>query len=238
MKPGSQLLRHFLTGGVLILILSGCLLLRQLTESSGAGGTHVLEVMLKESYQGVKDGNIESVPLPSDSAYITVEMCVENLSAQEQSVPWQDVFITAEDGSPIYPVALGYDQAEAFEWLLPYLEPVGGKRIDHKFYFFLIQNSELLRFPAYQSQGCRDSSRFKSLALLFIVPEEMADQPYTLHFLEDEIPLAIKKSLPFRTYALWAAGLGLFFLILTVVAVVMYWKKLRSPKVDADAEYS
>ena len=226
-------LKRILIGVLFPLIFSGCLLFNGLTGDPNAGDQHGLALTMKDAYQGVKDGNVESVPLLEDSTYVTVEVCVENRSVTEQIVHGGDVFLTTENNGQIFPVALGYDQAEAFDWILPMAEPIGGKRIEHRFFFFPIQNDEVLRIPAYQSQGCSNSAQFKSLALLFIVQKDMVDRLYTLHFLEENIPFAAKMILPLSDYVKWGVGLGFLF-ILIVVAIIVVRK--RRAEVQASLE--
>lgn len=130
-----------------------------------------LRIALGEVYLGVRDGNVESIPLPVESEYLTVEICVENISNELATIYWRDVYVAEGDDAQYYPSALGLDQAEAFSWVLPLTEPIGGKRIEHKYYFFLIQDESLMALPAHQSQGCEFSSQFTSQALLFVLPK-------------------------------------------------------------------
>lgn len=98
----------------------------------------------------------------AESAYLTVEVCVENISSEFVTVLWRDVYVVGEDNVQYFPSALGLDQAEAFSWVLPLAEPIGGKRIEHKYYFFLIQEEALTTLPARQSQGCKSSPQYTS----------------------------------------------------------------------------
>jgi len=212
-------------GILLVFLFSACLPFKDIN----VDGTNGLQIMIKDAYQGVKDGNVEWVPLPEKSAYITVEICVKNPLTTAQSVQWQDVFIVTEDRLQVFPIAVGYDQAEAFSWLLPIAEPIGGKRITHKYYFFLIQNNEIVKIPAYQSLGCNNSSQFKSLALLFIVSNDIANQPFTLHFREREIRFEAKKVIIVSDGTKWGIGLGLsLILIMVTVIVIIRKKKLKA----------
>ncbi len=145
----------------------------------------------------------------------------------QNSVYRQDVFLDVGDNIKIYPVALGYDQAEAFSWLLPIAAPIGAKSIDHKFYFFLIQKDELIRVPAGQSLGCEGSAQFKSLALLFILKKEMAGEPQLLNFLGARMPFTAKKVSPFEGYLKWGMGLGLFIILIVVTGVLVRKKRSK-----------
>lgn len=228
MKQHNKLTRFILIGSLFALLFSGCLKFGSTADVNPASQPQ-MRVTMKEAYQGVKDGNTESVQLPADKAFITIKICVENLSAVQESVYWQDVFLDLGDNIRIYPVALGYDQAEAFSWLLPIAAPIGGKSIDHKFYFFLIQKDELIRIPAYQSIGCDNSAQFKSLALLFIVKNERVGEPYMLKFLAAPMPFTAKKVLPFSPYVISGVGLGIFIVIVAAVVV----KRRRKLKAQA-----
>jgi len=226
MKQLKKRTRFLLIGVLLPLVFSGCLKFGS-TEDVNPASQPQMRVTMKEAYQGVKDGNTESVQLPIDSAFITIRICVENLSTVQEYVYWQDVFLDLGDNIRIYPVALGYDQAEAFSWLLPMAAPIGAKSIDHKFYFFLIQKNELIRVPAYQSLGCDNSAQFKSLALLFIVKKESAGEPYILNFLGAPMPFTAKKISPLSMYATWGFGLGIFIVIAAAV-LVLRKRKLKT----------
>lgn len=234
MKQHNKRTRFLLIGVLLPLVFSGCLKFGS-TEDVNPASQPQMRVTMKEAYQGVKDGNTESVQLPIDSAFITIGICVENLSTIQESVYWQDVFLDLGDNIRIYPVALGYDQAEAFSWLLPIMEPIGGKSIDHKFYFFVIQNNEIMKIPAYQSLGCNTSSQFKSLALLFIVNNDIVSRPFTLHFLEGEIRFKAKRILVVSERIKWGIGLGLS-LILIMVTVIVIRKKTSSAQASLSQE--
>jgi hypothetical protein len=223
MRRNNKIIRLFVAVVLLVFLLSACLVFKD----SNVGETHGLRIKVEDVYQGVKDGDVESVQLPGGNTYVTVEICVENLSDMEQTVQWQDVFIIAGDNSQIFPAALGYDQAEAFSWLLPIVEPIGGKRITHKFYFFLIQSNELMKIPFHQSLGCKTSSQFKSLALLFIVRNEIIDQPYTLNFLESDIVFKANETSSISNYFKWGIGLGVFLFLLVVTVFVVRKKKSK-----------
>ena len=226
MKQHNRQTRFLLIGVLLPLVFSGCLKFGS-TEDVNPASQPQMRVTMKEAYQGVKDGNTESVQLPIDSAFITIRICLENLSTVEETVYWQDVFLDLGDNIRIYPVALGYDQAEAFSWLLPIAAPIGAKSIDHKFYFFLIQKNELVRIPAYQSLGCDNSAQFKSLALLFIVKKERAGEPYILNFLGAPMHFTAKKISPLSMYVLWGLGLGILIVIAAAV-LVLRKRKLKT----------
>lgn len=219
--------RSFLVGLLLPMLLSACSTFTQSTEGRDADGQRDLEITIKDAYQGVKDGNVESVPLSQNRIYVTVELCVENLSSTDQSISRQDVFLLTKDNLQIFPSALGYDQAEAFSWALPLAEPLGAKRIESLFYFFLIQGDELMRIPAYQSQGCRSSFQFKSMALLFIVSKEMAGPSYTLHFAGDDVPFTTEK-LSLIWIVACIAGFGFFFLLMVILGVVVLRRKSKA----------
>ena len=219
-----------LAGMLLCLVLSGC----QLTAGSQAETGTGVRITLGETYAGVRDGNVESAPLPTGSAYVTVEACVENLSAMERSIGWGDVYLATVENVQVYPVALGYDQAEAFSWLLPIVEPIGGKHIDHKFYFFRIQNQELMRIPARQSVGCRGSSQFTSMALLFILPQELAGGAYTLHFFEGALPVQATEGSPVPVSMIWGAALALALLSIVVVLLVIRKNRSRAEAAAVD----
>jgi hypothetical protein len=219
MNQHNKLTTFILIGVLFPALFSGCLKFGS-TKDGNPASQPQMRVTMKEAYQGVKDGNTESVQLPADKAFITIKICLENLSAVQESVYWQDVFLDLGDYIKIYPVAVGYDQAEAFSWLLPIAAPIGGKSIDHKFYFFLIQKNELIRIPAYQSLGCDKSAQFKSLALLFTVKKERVGEPYMLKFLGALMPFTAKKVLPFSPYVIGGVGLGLFIVIVAAVVVI------------------
>ncbi len=204
------------------LLLSACAF-----EGASVEEPHGLRITMKDVYQGVKEGDVVDVPLPNDNEYITVETCIENFSGAEQVIHKEDVFIAAEDGSHVFPVAVGYDQAEVFSWAVPLLEPVGGKRFPHEYYFFLVQSDALMNIPSYQSLGCETSSQFKSLALLFIVQKEIAGQPYALHFLDGEIQFAAKKPFSVSGYIKWGAGLAVFLFSIAVAVIIIGKKKAK-----------
>ncbi len=214
LRQGNLLFKFYLVGSCLALVFSIWLTSRSATLQDPRG----LAITVKDAYPGVKDANVENVPLPADRVYVTVEACVENRSAAEQSVGRQEVFLETGDHAEIFPVAVGYDQAEEFNWRLPIAEPQEANRIEHKFTFFLIQRNELLRVPAHQSQGCRDSSPFKSLALLFLLPKEMAGQPYLLHFRETQLNLGAGSLSALADYFRWLALLVLVSLGLVFVS--------------------
>jgi hypothetical protein len=216
----------------LMFLLSACVVGDASFESA-----HGLSGTIKDVYQGVKGGNVVDVPLRNGDAYVTVETCIENSSEIEQVIHLQDVFIIADDGSQFFPVALGYDQAEAFSWALPMLEPIGGKRFPHEYYFFLIQSNELMKIPAYQSLGCDTSLQFKSLAFLFIVPDEIVDQPYTLHFLDGEMNFKAKRISPVSGYLKWGVG-GVLLLALAVVLIIVVIKKRSKTQTPTSQEQS
>lgn len=189
-------------------------------------------------YQGIQDGNVESVQLPADRAFVTVEMCLENLSTIDQSILWQDVYLTSGDLEQIHPVAVGYDQADAFSWLLPIAEPAGAKSIDHKFYFFLVQSHELMRLSAGQSLGCSTSAQYKSLALLFTVPEKRSGHSYTLRFYNADIPIRARKIIVIPEAVQWGFGLGGFGLLATVGAILVGRRKRQAQAATAAEETS
>ena len=84
MREGNYPRLTLLAGMLLCLVLSGCQLTRGSQAETGTG----LRITLGETYAGVRDGNVESAPLPTGSAYVTVEACVENRSAMERSIGW------------------------------------------------------------------------------------------------------------------------------------------------------
>lgn len=177
--------RVFQIGTIFALVFTSCASQPSLSGDVNADGKPDLTVALGEVYWGVRDGNVESVSLPAESEYLTVEVCVENISREFVTVFWRDVYIAGEDGTQYFPSALGLDQAEAFSWMLPLVEPIGGKHIDHKYYFFLIQEEALMTLPAHQSQGCKSSPQYTSQALLFILPKDIARGRLQLLFLGD-----------------------------------------------------
>ncbi len=186
MKKTSLLIpRSFQIGVILAMILNGCVSQPSLSGDVNADGEPDVKVSLGEVYSGVRDGNVESVSLPAESEYLTVEVCVENISSEFVTVFWRDVFIVGEDGTQYFPSALGLDQAEAFSWMLPLVEPIGGKHIEHKYYFFLIQQEVIITLSAHQSQGCKSSPQYTSQALLFILPKDIARGRLQLLFLGD-----------------------------------------------------
>jgi hypothetical protein len=184
-----------------------------------------LKITLKKAYQGVKDGNVDGVPLPVDRSYITVEVCIENLSSSDYIIPREAVLMTTKGHVDLYPSAVGYDEAEAFDWLLTIAKPLGAKRIPHKFYFFLPQRDQLISLPAYQSQGCSTSSKFKSLAFLFLVPKDIAGQPHTLHFFEEQIRFTARRPISPSGYV--AIGVGLGILVIGIVVIMTQKRKSR-----------
>lgn len=224
----NNLHRLFIMGVIFTFVFSGCTVFSRLPQNPKPSNQPQMRITLIEAYQGVRDGNTESVRLPIDNIFITVKICVENLSAVQQSVYLHDIFLATKDTIQIFPVALGYDQAEAFSWLLPIAEPIGGKRITHKFYFFLIQKNELFSIPAYQSLGCKASAQFKSLAPLFIVNRSAVDEPYKLHFLSAEIPFTAKKDLPpLLGYVKWGTFIGFLLIVIAVAVIVIRTKNLK-----------
>ncbi len=186
MKKTSLLMpRSFQIGVIFAVILNGCVSQPSLSGDVNADGKPDVKVTLGEVYSGVRDGNVESVSLPAESEYLTVEVCVENISREFVTVFWRDVYVAGEDDVQYFPSALGLDQAEAFSWVLPLAEPIGGKHIEHKYYFFLIQEEALITLPAHQSQGCKSSPQYTSQALLFILPKDIARGRLQLLFLGD-----------------------------------------------------
>ncbi len=179
----------FRTGAIFALVFTSCASQPSLGGDVDADGKPDVKATLGEVYSGVRDGNVESVSLPAESEYLTVEICVENISNEFVTVFWRDVFIVREDGAQYFPSALGLDQAEAFNWVLPLIEPIGGKHIEHKYYFFLIQEEALMTLPAHQSQGCESSQQFTSQALLFILPTGITRGNLQLLFLGNSIYL-------------------------------------------------
>jgi len=226
MKEHNHLTIFLFIGVLFSFICSSCVNINQGTDDSNLSDKPQMRIKLLEAYQGVRDGVIENIQLPADSAFITVKICVENLSEMQQSIYLQDLFLTTTDNIQIFPIALGYDQSEAFSWLLPIVKSTGGKRISHKFYFFHIQNNEIVRIPAYQSLGCETSTQFKSLAPLFIAKKSMLDEPYILHFLSTGLPFTAKRDSPFSGNAEWAVGLG--SLVIVLVAIWIRKNNLRA----------
>lgn len=165
------------------LILTSCGFQSFLSSETNEDQKPDLRIALGEVYLGVRDGNVESIALPVESEYLTVEICVENISNELVTVSWRDVYAVAGDDSQYYPSALGLDQAEAFNWVLPLIEPIGGKRIERKYYFFLIQDEALMTLPAHQSQGCEFSPQFTSQALLFVLPKGVHHRMLQLLFM-------------------------------------------------------
>lgn len=182
-----SVIRTFQIGAIVALVCTSCASQPSLSGDVNADGKPDVKVALGEVYSGVRDGNIESVSLPAESEYLTVEICIENISNEFVTVFWRDVFILGEDGAQYFPSALGLDQAEAFNWVLPLVEPIGGKHIEHKYYFFLIQEEALMTLPAHQSQGCTSSPQFTSQALLFILPTGITRGNLQLLVLGDSI---------------------------------------------------
>ena len=138
------------------LILTSCGFQSFLSSETNEDQKPDLRITLGEVYLGVRDGNVESIALPVESEYLTVEICVENISNELVTVSWRDVYAVAGDDSQYYPSALGLDQAEAFNWVLPLIEPIGGKRIERKYYFFLIQDEALMTLPARGANSVRN----------------------------------------------------------------------------------
>lgn len=224
----NRLIKLSEAGMLLTLLFSACLPFKDTIKEINVDTTGGLRILMEDAYQGVKDGNVEWVPLPERSAYITVEICVENSLTMDRSVQWQDIFITTEDHAQVVPVAVGYDEAEAFGWLLPIAEPIGGERITHRYYFFLIQNNEIMKIPAHQSLGCNASPQFKSLALLFIVPESAASRTFTLHFLEGEMRFEAKKILVVSEGLKRVLWLGISLILIGVIVIVIRKKQLKA----------
>lgn len=253
-------------GGIVALFLCGCSLLNGFRGNPNLDTEPVMSITMRNAYQGVGDGNVEQVPLPEDSAYLTVEICVENHSAIDQSVLWRNVFIIPEDrehvfpvevgsilttypsagwleaftsfqgADQIFPVAVGYDQAEAFSWLGPIVAPIGGKRIAHNYYFFVIQSNELMQVPAHQSLGCETSSQYKSLALLFIVPEENAGKPHILHFFDGEIRFVAKQNSQVSDGVKWGIGIGLFLILAVAIGFLLKRSRAKAQIAVAQAD--
>ena len=223
-RQGNFLFKFLLVGSCLAFVFSIWLTSRSAILQDPRG----LAITVKDAYPGLKDANVERLPLPADRVYVTVEACVENHSAAEQSVGRQEVFLETVDHAEILPLAVGYDRAEAFNGLPAITEPPGAKDSDPTFTFFPIQRNELLRVPAHQSQGCGDSSQFKSLALLFLLPKEMAGQPYILHFREIQLNLGAGTLSALADYFRWLALLVLLSLGLVFVARTLRKKKLRA----------
>lgn len=194
---------------------------------NGSTSRQGLQVTVQDAYEGVQDGNVESVPLPQDHLYVTVELCVENHSSANQAIAREDVYLMTERNVQVFPSAVGYNQAEAFSWALPLAEPVGGKRIVPLFYFFVIQNNEIMNIPARQSVGCRGSSQFTSMALLFVLPTEMADPSYMLHFAGREAAFKTGK-IPVIGYVACAGGAGFFFLLAAILGILGIVVRSRS----------
>lgn len=165
--------RVFQIGAIFAIILTSCGSRPFLSGDFNADGRPDVKITLGEVYLGVRDGNVESLSLPADNEYFTIEICVENISNEFITIFWRDVYVLGEDNTQYFPSALGLDQAEAFSWVAPLVEPIGGKKIDHKYYFFAIQQEALMSLPAHQSQGCKSSPQFTSQALLFILPEDI-----------------------------------------------------------------
>jgi hypothetical protein len=184
-----SLMRLFQIGAIFALVFTSCASPPSLSGDVNADGKPDVAVTLGEIYLGVRDGNVESVSLPAENEYLTVEVCVKNISREFVTVFWRDVYVVGEDGAQYFPSALGLNQAEAFNWVLPLIEPIGGKHIEHKYYFFLIQQEALMTLPARQSQGCESSSQFTSQALLFILPKDVTRGRLQLLFLGGSIYL-------------------------------------------------
>src|SRR5687767_2832253 len=114
MRTNSELFKRIAAGLLLLLVPSACGTRPGAGPVPSPGPSDGVQVKLLDVYQGVEDGNTESVQLPDGRAFLTVEMCLDNLSALEQSILWQEVYLTSGDLEQIHPVAVGYNQAEAF----------------------------------------------------------------------------------------------------------------------------
>jgi hypothetical protein len=221
MRDHKDLNKRFLAGLLSLLFFASCA-----TFNMSPGGQG-LEVTVKDVYEGVQDGNVESVPLPKDNLYVTVELCVENPSSTDRPIAWEDVYLVTKSNVQVFPSAVGYNQAEAFSWLLPLAEPAGAKRIVPLFYFFLIQNDEIMNVPAAQSVGCRGSFQFTSMALLFLVPTAIAESSYTLHFAGEQVPVTTDKFSPIW-YVVCTVGVGFFFLLSIILGIVAIRRRSKA----------
>ena len=85
MKQHNKRTRFLLLGVFLSLVLSGCLRFGS-TEDVNPASQPQMRITMKEAYQGVKDGNTESVKLPTDRAFITVRLCVEFFQPYKNSL--------------------------------------------------------------------------------------------------------------------------------------------------------
>jgi hypothetical protein len=225
MRANGDLFKGIAAGLLLLLVPSACGSRPGTGPVPSPGPGDGVQITLLDVYEGVQDGNTESVQLPDGRAFLTVEMCLDNLSALEQSILWQEVYLTSGDLEQIHPVAVGYNQAEAFSWLMPIAEPIGGKRMMPRYYFFLLQGQELLRLPGHQSVGCTGSAQYKSFALLFTVPRKRAGQPYTLRFYNASISVRAQKTIGIPRALIGALGLGG---VVLMTAAVLFIRRSRA----------
>lgn len=176
-------------GVVFALLLIGCDSKPSVRGDVNADGSPDVKITLGEVYSGVRDGNVESLSLPAEDEYLTVELCVENISNEFLTIFWRDIHVLGQANQQYFPSALGLDQAEAFSWVLPLAEPIGGKRIEHKYYFFVIQQDALMSIPAHQSQGCKSSPQYTRQALLFLLPKDLINDRLQLVLWENPTDL-------------------------------------------------
>lgn len=189
------------------------------------------EILVRDSYQGTKLGNLQDISLENGYGFITLELCIRNLSSDAQVVHWEDISMITEDGTIVFPMGQGYRQSEVFGWLVAVLKPFGAKRVVDDLWYTRIQNYELVSLPAHQSQGCKDSYQLKTYAHLYMVRQEMLEKPFTLRFVEEEITLTARE--PFvvsRQTIQLLKQLGVLFLFLLTILVQTRNRRLRREK--------
>ena len=195
------------------------------------------EITVRDSYQGIKLGNLQDIYLQEGYGFITLEVCIRNLTETEQVVHIGKVFILTEDGATIFPIGQGYKQSEVFGWLVTILKPFGGKRVVDDLLYFPIQSDELARVSPKQSQGCKDSYKLKTYAYLFMFNTERLDKPFTLHFLDSEINLTARKPIVIpRQTMRWLKRLGIASLILLGTLFWLRRKRRKAKEFVQDEE--
>lgn len=214
-------------------LLYGCSTLKESLINTPVRVSDELEITVKDVYGGIDKGTVQDIQLPDDSSYVTVEICIKNLLPIEQSVQRENVSIITYDNAQLSPIAQGYNQAEMFGWMLPLVEPIGGKRVVDEFIFFPIQKPELMRIPPYQSQGCSDSYQIKNYAFLFIVKKDAINKPITFYFFEKDIRFGVRKIFHISTQVKWGISLGIFIIFIGCMWIVVKRNKQKSAITDS-----
>ncbi len=198
------------------------------------------EIQVRDTYIGTREGSLQSITLSEGFTFITIPMCLRNLTDTKRAITFSDIYIDTSADEHIPPMGQAYRQSETFGWLLPLLWMFGARSVSDEFWYTPIQSFEMLPLDASASIGCTDTEQFKNFAYLFMLPSQQALEPFTLHFFEEEIQLLARTPnyVPRANLRAVKRLAGYFFIVMIVLFFVVRRRKRLKATIPSNYDSS